>query len=148
MTKWFRKYWWSKHTVLIPKNKDDFEKFASKVLQTFDLEDSKQNRDLMASMTFRLDFKYCEIVPKYYFDSIHRLEANQMLFDWAQAMKKEEEEKKKALAKDEEAKKKVDEVKMSLLKQSEPEQKEVLDDDLGLRARGLLSSALMGAMKE
>lgn len=118
MTKWFRKYWWSKHTVLIPKNKDDFEKFASKVLQTFDLEDSKQNRDLMASMTFRLDFKYCEIVPKYYFDSIHRLEANQMLFDWAQAMKKEEEEKKKALAKDEEAKKKVDEVKMSLLKQS------------------------------
>lgn len=113
MLKKLRRYWWSKHTVLIPKNREEFEAFASKVLDTFDLEDSKKNRDLMASMTFRLDFKYCEIVPKFYFDSIHRLEANEMLYAWAKEMKE---------AEDAEKKKKIDETKMSLLKQSETEE--------------------------
>lgn len=109
MIKLIRRWWWSRFAVEIPHVREDFEKFASRVLTTFGLEDSLQNHELMASMTFRLDFKHVKIVPKFYFDSIHRLRVNEMLYTWAAEMKERAKEEKK----DE----KIDEAKLSLLKQ-------------------------------
>lgn len=106
MLKWFKRWRYSRYSYLIPKDRHDFDVWAYNILDAFDLELTRENADLIYSMTFRLDFKIVEIIPKYYFDSIHRLQINQMIHSHAQEMIKEKEQEEK------------DEAKLSLLKQS------------------------------
>lgn len=110
MLKFLKRWRYNHFLFLIPKDKDKFDEFASDILKTYDLEDTQENRDLIYSTTFRLEFKHSMVLPRFYFDTIHRLKVNDMIHEYVKVLKDKEKAKEK------------DNVTLSILKQSPEEE--------------------------